>query len=90
MENELEELAKKRVQTRLGFITHLAMYLVTNASLILIWYLTGGGYPWFVWVMFGWGIGILGHASALVIGPGSAAERRAIDRELRRLHEARS
>ena len=88
MENELEEVARKRVQARMGFVVHLTMYLVMNAGFVAIWYLSGHGYPWFMWPMLGWGIGILAHAIGLVVGPGSVAERRAIDRELRRLREA--
>lgn len=88
MENELEEIAKKRVQARMGFLVHGAMYLAMNAGLIVIWTLTGAGYPWFLWPMLGWGIGILAHAVGLFVGPGSAAEQKAIDREVRRLREA--
>jgi hypothetical protein len=89
MDNELEELAKKRVQARMGFVVHLAMYLVTNVGLFVIWRVSGAGYPWFMWPMLGWGIGVLAHAIGLVIGPGSAVERRAIHRELERLHSVR-
>ncbi len=84
-EKELRELAKRRVDAQVGFIVHLVMYLVGNAGLIVIWKLTGAHYPWFVWPLFGWGIGIVGHALSLVWGPGSAREQRALDRELRRL-----
>lgn len=88
MDNEVEALATKRVQNRTSFVTHLAMYVVMNAGFVAIWFLTGRGYPWFVWPLLGWGIGILAHAITLVVGPGSAAERRAIDREVRRLRQA--
>jgi len=88
MENELETVARKRVEARAGFLVHLIMYLVMNAGLVTIWKLTGHGYPWFVWPALFWGIGILAHAVSLVLGPGSAFERRAIDKELRRLREA--
>ena len=87
MEN-VEEVAKKRVQNRMGFIIHLTMYLAMNVGFIIIWYLTGRGYPWFMWPMIGWGIGIVAHAATLAVGPGSATERRAIDREMQRLREA--
>jgi Domain of unknown function (DUF1707)/2TM domain len=36
-------------------------YLAVMALLWLIWLLTGAGYPWPVWPMLGWGIGIAGH-----------------------------
>lgn len=88
MENELEEVAKKRVQARMGFVVHASMYVVMNAGMFVIWFLTGQGYPWFMWPLLGWGIGVLAHAVTLVIGPGSTVERRAIDKELRRLRAA--
>ena len=84
---ELEELAKKRVQARMGLIVHASMYVVMNTGIILIWLLTGRGYPWFMWPLLGWGIGVLAHAVTLVIGPGSPAETRAIGKELRRLRQ---
>lgn len=88
MDKEIEELAKKRVQARLGFLIHLSMYLVMNIGLLGIWSWSGAGYPWFLWPMLGWGIGIVAHAIGLAIGPGSGVERRAIDRELHRMRAA--
>jgi 2TM domain-containing protein len=88
MDTDVEETAKKRVQARTGFLTHVAMYAVMNLGLVAIWLSTGRGYPWFVWPALGWGIGILAHAITLAVGPGSNAERRAIDREVRRLRES--
>ncbi len=84
-EEELR-VARRRVENRQGFIIHLLLYLIVNAALVGIWKLTGGGYPWFLWPLFGWGIGIVGHALSLAFGPGSASEKRALDRELGKLH----
>jgi hypothetical protein len=86
--DELETVAKKRVEARAGFIVHLILYVVMNAGFVTIWQMTGQGYPWFVWPALGWGIGVVAHAVSLLLGPGSAYERRAIDKELRRLREA--
>jgi hypothetical protein len=36
-------------------------YLAVMALLWLIWLVTGAGYPWPVWPMLGWGIGVAGH-----------------------------
>ena len=36
-------------------------YLAVMALLWLIWLLTGAGYPWPVWPMLGWGIGVAGN-----------------------------
>jgi hypothetical protein len=82
-----EAQATRRVQARMGFFVHASIYVVMNLGFVAIWYMTGSTYPWFVWPALGWGIGVLAHGVTLMIGPGSAAERRAIDRELRRLRE---
>ena len=39
----------------------LRTYLVVIALLWLIWLVTGAGYPWPIWPMLGWGIGVAGH-----------------------------
>ena len=49
-----------------GWRAHVAAYVATIVGLWLVWALTGGGHPWPVWPMLGWGLGILGHR----IGPG--------------------
>ena len=36
-------------------------YLAVMALLWLIWLLTGAGYPWPIWPMLGWGIGVAGR-----------------------------
>lgn len=87
-EEELRQLARKRVENRQGFIIHVLLFAAVNVALYAIWRFTGRGYPWFLWPLFGWGIGIVGHALSLVFGPGSPSEQRAIDRELRRLHDS--
>lgn len=88
MEQDLETIAKRRVQARMGFAIHALIYVAMNSGLALIWYVTGGGYPWFVWPVVCWGIGIVAHALALAIGPDSPGEQRAIEREVRRLRAA--
>jgi hypothetical protein len=56
-DTQLRELAHKRVEFR----THLVVYIVINTSLWIIWYATGGNYPWPVWPLVGWGIGLFSH-----------------------------
>jgi hypothetical protein len=87
-EEDLRELARRRVEQRQGFIMHAILFLVVNAALFGIWKFTGARYPWFLWPLFGWGIGMVGHAVSLFLGPGSASEQRAFDRELERLHRS--
>lgn len=85
-ESELRELATQRVRGRLGLAIHVSIYLVVNIGLFAIWSISGAAYPWFLWPLFGWGIGIVSHVLAYFWGPGSAREQVAIARELRRLH----
>ena len=64
IEHESEEWARarKRVTDRREFASHIVGYFVVNAFLILIWAVTGAGYFWPVWVLGGWGIGLVLHA----------------------------
>ena len=56
-DNQLHELARKRVEFR----SHVVVYCVIISTLWIIWFFTGGGYPWPVWPMAGWGIGLAFH-----------------------------
>lgn len=55
-EREAKQILRRRV-----FLLHLAVYVTTNVFLVVIWALTSGGYPWFVFPIFGWGIGLVAH-----------------------------
>ena len=46
---------------RLALDSPTRTYLAVIALLWLIWLVTGAGYPWPIWPMLGWGIGIAGH-----------------------------
>ena len=84
-EEPLEARARKRVRARSDFLVHLAIFLVANLGLVALWKLAGGGYPWFLWVLIPWGMGMVGHGLTLLIGPESPVEERAIKREMTRL-----
>ena len=61
-EEEIYRRARKRVEDKKAFLTHLVVYIVVNGALVLIWLFTSpGGYPWFIWPLFGWGIGLIFH-----------------------------
>lgn len=53
------ELARKRLQAKRDLSTHVVVYVVVNAFLVVFWYLGGGGYFWPAWVMAAWGIGLV-------------------------------
>ncbi len=48
-------------ERRKGFVTHLAVYLWTNAMLAVINILYSPQYLWFFYPLFGWGIGLTMH-----------------------------
>jgi hypothetical protein len=47
--------------TRPRLDPRMTTYVAVIAVLWLIWLVTGAGYPWPIWPMLGWGIGVLGH-----------------------------
>jgi hypothetical protein len=54
--------AKKRVGEIRGFYTHLGVYVLINAMLLLINITTSPDVLWFYWPLLGWGIGVALHA----------------------------
>ena len=53
--------ARRRVQRKREFSANLAAYVVVNAFLVVIWWMSGRGYFWPIWVMAGWGVGLAMH-----------------------------
>lgn len=54
--------AAQRVEEKLDFYTHLAVYFAVNAGLAVLDYLTSPDDVWFYWPLAGWGIGVVWHA----------------------------
>ena len=86
-DEEIYQLARKRVEEKKGFLIHLTVYTLVNIGLILIWaFPAGGGFPWFVFPLGGWGIGLLFHGlGVFVFNRHSGWERREIQREAERI-----
>jgi hypothetical protein len=73
--------ARRRVAALKGFYLHLFIFAVVLAALAIINFAVGG--PWWVlWVLLGWGIGLLAHGLA-VLGQGSRAIADWEERKLR-------
>jgi hypothetical protein len=61
-EQELRDAALRRIKKKRDFASHLVSYVIVNAVLVVIWYFSGRGYFWPMWVMIGWGIGLAFNA----------------------------
>ena len=59
-EEKLREKAGLRAEAKLGFYIHLAVYSGVNVLLFFIWWFRGG-FPWFVFPLLGWGVGLTAH-----------------------------
>jgi hypothetical protein len=46
-----------------AFVAHARTYVVINGFLVGVWFLTGG-YFWPIWVILGWGLGLVLHCLA--------------------------
>ena len=78
-DEELRRKAEKRAEEKVDFLIHLTMYFCVNALLIAIWFFTGGSgwftggsgvFPWFIFPLFGWGIGLVAHFFGAFASPG--------------------
>jgi uncharacterized membrane protein YdbT with pleckstrin-like domain len=86
--SEKLNLARKIAVRKLAFIRHAVTYLVVLIGLALINNLTWGGYQWWLWVAFGWGIGVVSHfLSAFLYQSGHLVDRMA-KRELEKMNES--
>ena len=88
-EEQIYELAKKRVEEKKGFFIHFTVYIVVNIVLVLIWaFPAGRGFPWFVFPLGGWGIGVLFHfLGVFVFSQQSGRDRQAIEKEMEKIRK---
>ena len=85
-EPDLKAKAEKRVKERVELLQHIGTYVIINGFLVVIWALTGHGYPWFLWVMAGWGLGLSIHIFSYLSGRrGEAVRDRMIEKEMKKL-----
>jgi len=66
VEDRLRAQAVRNLRRRAEFRTHLVVYLLVNLMLMVIWLISaiasGAWYPWFMYPLLGWGIGLGAHA----------------------------
>jgi len=83
-EEQMYEEASKRVKDKKRFYGGLATYFIVNTVLVVIWLLSGQGYPWFLWPLGIWGVFVLGdYLRVFVFGKGS--DQQAIEKEVEKM-----
>ena len=84
-EEQIYEQAKQRVEARKGFFIHLIVYICVNILLIIIWaFVAGAGFPWFIFPLVGWGIGLLFHGLGIFVF-GQKSDSVAIEKEVEKI-----
>ncbi len=85
-DNELEQRARKRVGMKMAFATHLLVYTLVNAGLLLA--SLAGGRGWFWAPLLGWGLGLAIHGIVTLVAlRGQGLRDRMVAREVQRLRE---
>ncbi|HEU4513422.1 MAG TPA: 2TM domain-containing protein [Nocardioidaceae bacterium] len=87
-ETELRERALKRLKKRRDFYAHVMVYLLVNAFIVIIWWMTSpGGFFWPVFPIVGWGIGVVMNAWDVYFGQNISEED--IQREIEQMEHLR-
>ena len=84
-EDQLRAQAVTDLRKRRELAGHLIAFVMVNTFLVIIWYVSGAGFFWPVFPIFGWGIGIVFHAwDVFWPQPRETAVQAAMDRIARR------
>lgn len=87
-EAELRQRALTRIKKRRDFYAHVMVYLLVNAFLVIIWWMTSpGGFFWPVFPIVGWGIGVVMNGWDVYVGQNYSEED--IQREIREMERIR-
>jgi small-conductance mechanosensitive channel len=86
-DEELRAIAERRVDERIGFYIHLTAYVAVNIGLFLTWFYTTQGFPWFVFVLAFWGVGIVAHGIAVFASQGYFDRK--VEKEFQKLKNQR-
>jgi hypothetical protein len=81
-DDQAREAAIERLKNKRSLGEHLVAYLVVNGFLVAVWAITGAGYFWPIWVIAGWGIGLVLHAWTVLFSRPITEDD--IQREMRR------
>ena len=83
VDEERRRKAGRVAEARYGFLWHLPIYIVVNLVLVAVWLFSGAAFPWPIFPIFFWGIGVVGHYIAAYRSSGQNWVDRETDRILR-------
>ncbi len=84
-EEALQQAAKKRVGLKIGFYTHLLVFVLVNSGLYLMNSFSGGQ-RWHQFPLFGWGLGLAIHGIVTFISlQGMGLKARMLEQEIETL-----
>ncbi len=87
-QEEIYNLARKRVEEKKALLIHVVVYVVVNALLVVIWWVSGSSYPWFVWPLAGWGVGLIFHIlGVFIFNREMGWEKKAVEKEAEKMWE---
>jgi hypothetical protein len=79
--DELRTRALMALKKKAEFRSHITVYVVVNAMIIVIWAVTGRHFFWPVFPMLGWGVGLILHGVDVYShGPTEAQVRREMNK----------
>ena len=83
---EIEQLAQKRANAKMGWYIHAAVYVLVNMLIFAKSSYGWGTGRWSPEPMFGWGFGLAMHGMAVfVLGKGSSVRDRMVAKERERI-----
>lgn len=63
----LTEWEARRSSRRRVVAMHAIVWAAANLLLVVVWLTTGAGFPWFVFPLFGWLVGLAAHAASVYV-----------------------
>ena len=79
------ERAREIARRKVDFIRHFFIYALVLGALAIINNVTWNDYQWWLWVAFGWGIGVVSHFLAAFVFQAGGLEERLTRREMEKL-----
>ena len=78
-DQERRAAAIGRIEAKRAFVVHAVIYVIVNIALVIVWAVSSAGFFWPVWVIGGWGIGLVSHGLGVYVRSRPISEERIQD-----------